>query len=291
MRIRSIHPEQWTASEWGELPPRTFILGLALRNFADDNGIFPWKLGEIRVSCVPHFEVTNADIGDMLAELERINAIRRYSVNSVNYGIIRNFVKFQRPVRPSYYHPIPEFSLGKGYEIRGIPREIQQHVYEHSLSDQQQLAEHSTTIQQPLSDVYVNGNEDVYVDVNGDGREAFESSPEKHSADIEAFHEAWNEMAAANGLATIRDITPRLPELRARLKSKPWRESWREALAMVPQSDFLCGRQRGSEWRITPDFFIRPKSVEKILSGNYHPRNGSAAQPELTLEDMGAKSW
>ena len=104
---------------------------------------------------------------------------------------------------------------------------------------------------------------------------------EKYDIEIQEFVEAWNEMASGAGLPTMREIGSRRPELVRRLRSPQWRSDWRSALILVPQSDFLCGRKRGSDYRCTPDFFLKPKSVEKILSGNY---TSGCTEPQQPLD-------
>jgi hypothetical protein len=109
-RIRSVHPGQWTAGDFLECCPLARLLGLALRNVADDNGIFRWKPKTIKAECLP---ADNCDIDQLLLELVTNEQVKRYSADGKEYGIIVDFTQWQRPKKPKYLHPVPDwFSTG-----------------------------------------------------------------------------------------------------------------------------------------------------------------------------------
>lgn len=105
-RIRSIHPGQWTAGDFLECSPLARLLALALRNIADDNGAFRWKPKTIKAECLP---ADNCDIDALLAELVTNGQIVRYELEGKEYGLICDFTQWQRPKKPKYVHPVPDW--------------------------------------------------------------------------------------------------------------------------------------------------------------------------------------
>jgi hypothetical protein len=105
-RIRSVHPGQWTAGDFLECSPLARLLALALRNHADDHGVFRWKPKTIKAECLP---ADNCDIEELLAELVSNDQVKRYAVDGKEYGIIVDFTQWQRPKKPKYLHPVPNW--------------------------------------------------------------------------------------------------------------------------------------------------------------------------------------
>jgi hypothetical protein len=95
-RIRSTHPGQWTSGDFLECSPLARLLALAVRNVADDHGVFRWKPTSLKAECLP---ADNCDIGQVV----------RYSVDGKEYGIIKDFNQWQRPKKPKYIHPVPDW--------------------------------------------------------------------------------------------------------------------------------------------------------------------------------------
>lgn len=107
-RIRSTHPGQWTAGDFLECSPLARLLALALRNVADDHGIFRWKPKTIKAECLP---ADNCEIDSLLGELVANRQVQKYAIQGKDYGIILDFTQWQRPKKPKYLHPVPpEFS-------------------------------------------------------------------------------------------------------------------------------------------------------------------------------------
>ena len=104
-RIRSTHPGQWTDENFTECSMAARLLCLALRNMADDRGVFRWKPKTIKMICLP---ADNCDIDDLLDELIDNNQVDRYEFEGKQYGIINDFTQWQRPKKPTAIHPIPE---------------------------------------------------------------------------------------------------------------------------------------------------------------------------------------
>lgn len=109
-RIRSTHPGQWTAGDFLECSPLARLLALALRNGADDHGIFRWKPKTIKAECLP---ADNCDIDQLLLELLANHQVKKYTLDGKEYGLIVDFTQWQRPKKPKYVHPVPGwFSTG-----------------------------------------------------------------------------------------------------------------------------------------------------------------------------------
>lgn len=113
-RIRSMHPGQWTDERFVTCSPLARLLAIGVRNEADDNGIFEWKPLTLKMRLFP---ADNCDVSEMLAELVETEQVFRYRVGNREYGIIRNFTKFQSPKKPSFYHPVPDCPLPDGYAL------------------------------------------------------------------------------------------------------------------------------------------------------------------------------
>jgi hypothetical protein len=117
-RIRSTHPGQWTAGDFLECSPLARLLALAIRNVADDHGAFRWKPTSIKAECLP---ADNCDIESLLSELIENDQVILYEVGGKKYGLIKDFTQWQRPKKPKYIHPVPDwFSTG----TEPVPNEV-----------------------------------------------------------------------------------------------------------------------------------------------------------------------
>ena len=105
-RIRSVHPGQWTAGDFLECSPLARLLAVALRNFSDDNGIFRWKPKTIKAECLPGDDCA---IAPLLDELLLHGQIKKYEAGGKEYGIVVDFLQWQRPKKPTYLHPVPNW--------------------------------------------------------------------------------------------------------------------------------------------------------------------------------------
>lgn len=103
-RIRSVHPGQWTDEEFVNCSAFGRLLALALRNEADDQGVFEWKPVGLKMRLFPG---DSLDIEELLAELEANNQVQRFEVDGRYYGAIRNFRVYQRPKSPNSTYPLP----------------------------------------------------------------------------------------------------------------------------------------------------------------------------------------
>lgn len=103
-RIRSIHPGLLTDEAFMALGHAAFRLYMGLLMEADDQGVFEWKPITLKARILP---AHNEDVIALLAELTVAGVVRQYTANGKAYGAIRNFMKWQRPRRPTYSHPVP----------------------------------------------------------------------------------------------------------------------------------------------------------------------------------------
>lgn len=119
------------------------------------------------------------------------------------------------------------------------------------------------------------------------------SSPRERGADkglrefFPEFQAAWNQMASSKNVTCSKcmKISDRWKKkLKSRLADSFWREHWREALAKIPESDFLSGRR--TDWKATVEFFMRPDSVLKIMQGDYdNSERGGNGEANLPRHD------
>ncbi|NUB17224.1 hypothetical protein GAY28_35745, partial [Azospirillum brasilense] len=103
-RIRSTFPGQWTDEDFVGCQPLARLLIIGLRNEADDQGVFEWKPVGLKMKLMP---VDNVDMEALLADLEAHRQIIKFTAHGKVYGAIRNFVRFQRPKKPTKVHPLP----------------------------------------------------------------------------------------------------------------------------------------------------------------------------------------
>lgn len=118
-KIRSVYPSQWTDENFVTCSPLARLLALAIRNEADDNGIFCWRPLQLKMRCLP---ADNCDVTALLDELVRTEQVYPYELDGKQYGLIRGFTRWQHPTRPYYAYPVPE-ELPEGYKLAGAPRE------------------------------------------------------------------------------------------------------------------------------------------------------------------------
>lgn len=76
------------------------LIGLWME--ADDAGSFEWKPLSLKARILP---AVAAPVDSMMAELVSRGFIRRFDFAGRPYGVVRNFVKFQRPKAPRDVHP------------------------------------------------------------------------------------------------------------------------------------------------------------------------------------------
>lgn len=173
-RIRSLHPGQWTDEHFVALTYPARLLALAVRNVADDLGIFEWKPPLLKMQLFP---ADNIDVAPLLEELRENTIVMKFEVNGKPYGAIRNFTRWQRPKKPSYAHPTTDAVLqfvgaGAKQSCTGV---------EHEGLDDEPVPNHSFTgSENPSQRKEEGGNGSSSSEPDGSGSPPVSTSPETH---------------------------------------------------------------------------------------------------------------
>lgn len=95
----------------------------------------------------------------------------------------------------------------------------------------------------------------------------------------QAVQDAWNETAKKSGWSLCcRMGEQRMKSFNARLRDSHWIDNWRTALAKAAALLWLRG-ENARQWVADIDWFLRPRTVARILEGKYDDRparNGQA---------------
>ena len=239
-RIRSIHPGQWTDAEFLQNSSFARLLALALRNEADDQGVFEWKPTELKLRCLPSDDV---DINALLTELVNTRQIMQYVAGGKRFGLIRNFAVYQRPKTPTKLHPMPQ----NGEEFPPP-------------ADFPKLPEISP---RRMKDE----GEGVDNPPSPDG----DAPPIEIDDALQAI-EAFNELAVEFNLPRAQLInSKRRRMVRLRLRDAGGLKGWAAALEKIRGSPFCQGKNdRG--WRIDLDSLCQPKTFTNLMEGRYDDR-------------------
>jgi hypothetical protein len=93
----------------------------------------------------------------------------------------------------------------------------------------------------------------------------------------------WNIMADKHKLPRLEAWTePRIKALRQRVAERYWRDNWRIAMDRIAEDKWYLGEnERG--WKATPDWFLRPGTVAKIIerTATKRPQQSSIVDMEL----------
>lgn len=103
-RIRSVHPGLFTDEAFVSLSSDAQILLVGIWTECDDQGVFEWKPITLRMRLRP---TKDGPIEPLLAELEAVNAVKRYEHGGRQFGLVRNFRKYQTPKSPKFTHFMP----------------------------------------------------------------------------------------------------------------------------------------------------------------------------------------
>lgn len=96
---------------------RLFMIGLW--GECDDQGIFQWKPLTLKARIMP---ADSVDIATLLEELGTKNFIKKFSHGGAEFGVVRNFCRFQRPKKPTKTHYMPpEYRTYAGLTGSGPP--------------------------------------------------------------------------------------------------------------------------------------------------------------------------
>jgi len=104
-RIRSIFPEMATDEAYMAMSAYTKAAWPLLWTQCDDHGVFEWKPLVLKARILPADMI---DFETILAELVSLDRVRKVEIDGREYGLVRNFGKFQRPRKPNYLFPVPD---------------------------------------------------------------------------------------------------------------------------------------------------------------------------------------
>ncbi|WP_028924219.1 HNH endonuclease [Pseudonocardia acaciae] len=102
-RIRTVKPDHWNDEDIGTLTRDARLLEIAIRNFADDEGILRWTPAYIKASVFPYDDdLSIDDIATLMAELETHHYVHPYRAGPTrqHLGWMVNFRNDQRINRP-----------------------------------------------------------------------------------------------------------------------------------------------------------------------------------------------
>ncbi|MBI1213841.1 MAG: hypothetical protein GC190_20460 [Alphaproteobacteria bacterium] len=102
-RIRSVHPGFFTDDDIMNLSITARYLLLGILTECDDQGVFQWRPKTLQARIMP---ADNVDIELLLSELQDQNRVRRYELDGVQVGAVRNFRRWQRPKKPNSHFVI-----------------------------------------------------------------------------------------------------------------------------------------------------------------------------------------
>jgi hypothetical protein len=104
-RIRSIHPKLFTDESYMALGHEAARALPGIWTECDDNGVFEWKPVTLKARILP---AHNVDMIAILAELTENGFVVQFEQGGKMYGAVRNFLKFQRPKKPTVLYPLPK---------------------------------------------------------------------------------------------------------------------------------------------------------------------------------------
>jgi hypothetical protein len=104
-RIRSIHPGLFTDEGYMCLSLAAKATWPGIWTEADDHGVFEWKPITLKAKLMP---ADNVDMIALLAEFVAQGLAVQFTHEGKSYGVIKGFLRWQRPREPSYRYPFPK---------------------------------------------------------------------------------------------------------------------------------------------------------------------------------------
>lgn len=123
-RIRSIHPGLFTDEGYMGLSLAAKATWPGVWTEADDHGVFEWKPITLKAKLMP---VDNVNMTDVLAEFVAQGLASQFTHEGKSYGVIKGFLRWQRPREPSYRYPFPKeaelIARNDGTPDAGLPQD------------------------------------------------------------------------------------------------------------------------------------------------------------------------
>lgn len=104
-RIRSIHPGLFTDEGYMSLSLAAKAAWPGIWTEADDHGVFEWKPITLKAKLLP---ADNVDMAAILQETIDHGLTIQFTEGGKTFGVIKGFLKWQRPREPSYRYPFPK---------------------------------------------------------------------------------------------------------------------------------------------------------------------------------------
>lgn len=268
-RIRSIHPGMASDEVFMSLSMPAKAAWPLLWTECDDHGVFEWKPVVLKARIFP---ADNIDFAAILTEMESLCCVRRFESDGRQFGVVRNFCKYQRPKYPSYRLPFP-------------PEQAVFAAFVSPSTTAPDVALHQPSPNAPEKSLQMEREK------REEGQEERLEPNGSLSPDdvVEAFN-AWNAAAVANGLPIARSLTAdRRVKLKARLREHGL-GGWRAALAQIPEAPHLLGgNDRG--WRADLDFLLRPDKLNRLADGAYRATSPRGQSPPRSALMQAAGDW
>jgi hypothetical protein len=286
-RIRSIHPGQWTDEDFVCLSPMARLLAIAVRNEADDGGIFEWKETSLKMRLFPADAV---EMADLMQELVNARQVEPFEVEGRRYGAIRNFRKYQRPQKPKHVHPLPSGLVGYvGLPAIGQSSTSTLSVRYQSLKPNSEEGGRRDDEGDDEGDMM---DDERGVRRGGPGGTSEDIEPNAGCADVTAnvwegdvtsAIAAWNALASEVGLPTVeRAPKTRREAVQRRLANCGGLDGWQAGLDKVRESPFLLG-EGGRHQRATLDFMLQGNGFESLMRGTYDAGANARRKPPFSV--------
>lgn len=104
-RIRSIHPTLFSDEAYMGMSVWAKAAWPALWTECDDHGAFEWKPIVLKARIFPADHIA---FEGLLEEWERCGSVKKFEIEGKQYGLVRNFCKYQRPKKPKYRFAVPD---------------------------------------------------------------------------------------------------------------------------------------------------------------------------------------
>jgi hypothetical protein len=281
-KMRFLKPEFFTDSSVVRCCPLARLLYAGSWVFADDNGILPDDMLQLKMQVLPG---DNCDPEVLKCELVDNHLWVPFLSDDKPWLLIRSFCKHQALDRPTLVYPLPDDTTltDLGYATRDYTHTRNGKTYVGRLI----YAVHTPSIRRIYAVQTPSKDERGKVRRGKDGKgkdENREKADAPSSALIMELLTTWNGLGAPfKPVANLAALgTERVDALAARLRDEFFREHWAEAMLRM-RTARLCQGGMPSGWVADLGWFLRDgKPVREVLEGKYDEKkpNGGAVPRE-----------
>lgn len=237
-RKRMIDPGFWIDEKLGAISPLARLLFMGLISNSDDEGRLPGHPALIKSQVFPYdADITPNQVTQWLEQLEELEILIIYTVDSQTYIQIKNFLKHQTINRPTASkYPDPSLNTHGVLTDNSLPKEEKRR-------------------EENIREVEEKRKEDIL------------SSADDSLAPISEIVDIYN--VKCTSLPKVKQITDkRKKTLRIRWKKYNDINIYHQLFQMAEESDFLSGRN-GKWTGCNFDWLINENNMVKVLEGNY----------------------